>query len=78
MDYFQKNQKKLPDHDRIMNGLPYILTEAQKLSNKDLAARAAALAFLDTGNQQYDIMSKQLKSGLESAPNELSLPGGGQ
>lgn len=78
MDYFQKNQKKLPDHDRIMNGLPYIVTEAQKLSNKDLAARAAQLAFLDTGNQQYDIMSKQLKSGLESPPSELSLPGGQQ
>lgn len=76
MDYFQRNQKKLPDHDRIMNGLPYILTEAQKLSNKDLAARAAQLAFLDTGNQQYDIMSKQLKSGLESQPpGQPLLPG---
>ncbi len=66
MNYFQMNQKKLPDHDRIMNGLPYIATEAQKLSDKDIAIRAAQLAFLDTGNQQYDILAKQLKSRPES------------
>ncbi len=77
MDYFQKNQKKLPDHDRIMNGLPYIVTEAQKLSNKDIAIRAAQLAFLDTGNQQYDIMAKQMKSGLETPqPGQPIIQGG--
>ena len=79
MDYFQKHKERLPDHGRIMGTLTYLVQEGQKLENKDLAARAAHLVFLDTGDQNYENLSKTLQSG--GNPNEgipeLLLPNGG-
>jgi len=79
MDYFQKNQVKLPDHDRIMGTLSFALPETEKLEDKSLASRTAHLLFLTTGQQQYENKSKQLKMGIDpnaSGPQEINLPNG--
>lgn len=77
MAYFKKNQEKLPDHDRIMGTLTFALTETQKLEDKSLAARTAHLIFEDTGQQQYENLSNQLKAGVDpNAPQQLVLPNG--
>lgn len=79
MAYFQKHKERLPDHDRIMGTLTYLVQEGQKLPSKDLAARAAHLVYLDTGDQSYENLSKSL--GASANPNEgipeLILPDNG-
>lgn len=74
-NYFEKKKKKLPDHDRIMGTLTFLVQEAQKMSDKGIAARAADLVFRDTGDPNYQNLSRTLKNsgGAQDPSKELNL-----
>ncbi len=52
---------KLPEYDRLMSAVPFVMQEARKIGDLKTAQRAAEIAFLDTKDPQYQALIEQLK-----------------
>jgi hypothetical protein len=60
--YRQERDVKLNEYDRIVGTASYIIGQARNMQDFDLAARAADIVFMDTGDPQYQQMSQQFRS----------------
>lgn len=71
VNYRLERDTKLRDYDRIVGTASYIIGQARNMQDFDLAARAADIVYLDSGDPQYQQMSEQFRT---LAPKEVIPP----
>jgi Protein of unknown function (DUF2723) len=80
VNYFVATDNKLPEYDRLMSAVPFVMQEARKMGDFATAARAAQIAFQDTKDPQYQALIEQFKQQSsakpEGKPNEMPQPNG--
>ncbi|MFN8394520.1 MAG: DUF2723 domain-containing protein [Bacteroidia bacterium] len=81
--YYNKSDTKLPEYDRLMSAVPFVMQKAREMKLFDTAIRAADIAFQDSKDPQFKAMAEQFrqestKGGGAGAPKEMnpSVPGG--
>jgi hypothetical protein len=61
VNYFLATENKLPEYDRLMSAVPFVMQEARKTGDYATAIRAAQIAYSDTKDPQYQALIEQLK-----------------
>jgi hypothetical protein len=79
VSYFEQHNDKLPEYDRIMSAVPYVLQKAKEMKDYEDAARAADIIYKDSKDPTYKAMAdefrKLIKPGSESkAPKDSINP----
>jgi hypothetical protein len=81
--YFNESEIKLPEYDRLMSAVPFVMQKAREMKDFASAARAAQIAFDDSKDPQYKAMAEQFKAEAAGAgapkektpePIELNVP----
>ncbi len=77
VNYFIASENKLPEYDRLMSAVPFVMQEARKMGDFKTAQRAAEIAYQDSKDPQYQALIEQLKQqsgkpeGGSKTPKEL-------
>ena len=77
VNYFIASENKLPEYDRLMSAVPFVMQEARKMGDFKTAQRAAEIAYQDSKDPQYQALIEQLKQqsskpeGGPKTPKEL-------
>ena len=78
--YFNESEIKLPEYDRLMSAVPFVMQKAREMKDFESAARAAQIAFDDSKDPQYKAMAEQFKAEAagggapkEKAPQPIEL-----
>jgi hypothetical protein len=81
VEYYEKTEIKLPEYDRLLSAVPFVLQRAESMKDYATAARAAEIAFSDSKEPQYQSMAEEFKKKAEAAgepktgtPQELTAP----
>jgi hypothetical protein len=80
--YFNESEVQLPEYDRLMSAVPFVMQKAREMKDFASAARAAQIAYDDNKDPQYKAMAEQFKaeaagSGAKEKtpqPIELNVP----
>lgn len=79
VNYFLKSDVKLPEYDRLMSAVPFVMQKAREIKDFTTAARAANIAYMDSQDPQYKAMEEQFRREAGGSPENtpLNLPGPG-
>jgi hypothetical protein len=66
--YKNRSDTKLPEYDRLMSAVPFVLQKAREMKDFKTAARAAQIAYDDSKEPQYKAMVDQFNQDAAKAP----------
>jgi hypothetical protein len=81
VNYFllDPEDNKLPEYDRLLSAVPFVMQEARKIGDFKTAQRAAEIAYLESKDPQYQALVEQFKQEASKPegvkkPQELPKP----